>query len=192
MPEQADPAPAEEVKVCGILVSRNKPKKGYVDISGTVYAYADWVEPFLGRHANGDVVDVIYKQHRNGGKTLVSIQKAKDPSKAVPVQAPQEPAYKTGTQIMQEKTEPAPAQQPQNDTCASSPAAVQMWTEIPKLTLGGTLNLENFENLKLEVTGSAADREKLKAFLDETAAMFGRNHEATREKIDAWRRRVLA
>lgn len=191
--EQA-PEGAPEVKLCGILVSRNQPKKGYVNISGTTYAYADWVETFLTRHANGDVVDVIYKQHRNGGKTLVSIQKAKDPSKAVPVQAPQEPAYKTGTQIMQDNNvKPAPVQQqPQNDTCASSPAAVQMWSSPATLEIESTVNLEHYENIRVRVSGAAADEEKLVKLLDTVLGRFGRNHEATRECVDAYRRRVLA
>jgi hypothetical protein len=203
MPDaEVAPEGAPEVKLCGILVSRNKPKKGYVDISGTTYAYADWVEPFLSRHVNGDVVDVIYKQHRNGGKTLVSIQKAKDPTKAVPVQASQEPAYKTGTQIMQHekqgaKPDPAPAAQKQPNDSASSPAvtaadAVQMWSAQPTIEIESTVNLTNYENLRVRVSGAAADEEKLVRLLDTALGRFGRNHEATRECVDSYRRRVLA
>jgi hypothetical protein len=109
MPEEF----AEEVSLTGILVSRNKPKKGYVDISGTTYHYADWVEPFLSRYVNGDVVDVRYKQHKNGGKTVVSITKAKDPSKAVAPAATPSPAaaekspLKNGNEIKKEQEQGA-------------------------------------------------------------------------------------
>lgn len=69
--------------------------------------------------------------------------------------------------------------------------AVRTWSEIPKLTLGALVNLEKYENLRVEVSGAATDGEQLKQLLDDTLASFGRKNEATQEMIDAYRRRVM-
>jgi hypothetical protein len=62
------------------------------------------------------------------------------------------------------------------------------------LTIGVTINLEHYENLRLEVNGeseSAAEADDLIRFLDEILGRFGREDTATRERVDSYRRRVL-
>jgi hypothetical protein len=61
------------------------------------------------------------------------------------------------------------------------------------LTIGVTINLEHYENLRLEVNGeaeSAAEADDLIRFLDEILGRFGQDP-ATRERVDSYRRRVL-
>ncbi|MDD1720157.1 MAG: hypothetical protein LUQ25_08870 [Methanoregulaceae archaeon] len=62
------------------------------------------------------------------------------------------------------------------------------------LTLGITVNLDNYENLRVEVTGEAeqpGDAARLVRFLDEVLAGLGRGDEATAARVDSYRRRVL-
>lgn len=64
-----------------------------------------------------------------------------------------------------------------------------------EVTIGITVNLENYENLRLEVEGDVETREDvddLITFLDGMLARFGRGDPATAERVDAYRRRVLA
>jgi hypothetical protein len=63
------------------------------------------------------------------------------------------------------------------------------------LSIGITVNLENYENLRLEVDGEVATREDalaLVAYLDDVLAGMGRNDPATARKIDSYRSRVLS
>lgn len=63
------------------------------------------------------------------------------------------------------------------------------------LTIGITVNLENYENLRLEVTGEVTDQQgvsELVGFLDETLTTFGRGNPATVELIEKYRSRVLS
>ncbi len=63
-----------------------------------------------------------------------------------------------------------------------------------EVTIGITINLENYENLRLEVEGkveSQQDADDLIAFLDGMLARLGRGDAATADRIDAYRRRVL-
>jgi hypothetical protein len=62
------------------------------------------------------------------------------------------------------------------------------------LTIGVTVNLEHYENLRLEVSGevdSPKDAEELSRFLDTILVRFGRSDPATADRIDSYRRRVL-
>jgi len=62
------------------------------------------------------------------------------------------------------------------------------------LTIGVTVNLEHYENLRLEVSGevdSPADAEELAGFLDNILGRFGRGDPATTEHVDSYRKRVL-
>jgi len=64
-----------------------------------------------------------------------------------------------------------------------------------EVTIGITVNLENYENLRLEVEGDVEtheDVDDLIMFLDGMLARFGRGDPATAERVDAYRRRVLA
>jgi len=63
-----------------------------------------------------------------------------------------------------------------------------------EVTIGITINLDNFENLRLEVEGkvdSQQDADNLIAFIDGMLAKLGRGDEATAERVDAYRRRVF-
>jgi len=62
------------------------------------------------------------------------------------------------------------------------------------LTIGVTVNLEHYENLRVEVSGDAdspGDAEDLTRFLSAILGTFGRNDPAMAERIDSYRRRVL-
>ncbi len=64
-----------------------------------------------------------------------------------------------------------------------------------EVTIGITINLENYENLRLEVEGDVETREDVEdliTFLDGMLARLGRGDQATAERVDAYRRRVLA
>ena len=64
-----------------------------------------------------------------------------------------------------------------------------------KLTIGVTVNLEHYENLRLEVEGEAETREDAReiiSYLDSVLSKLGRNDPDTLEKIESYRRRVLA
>lgn len=63
------------------------------------------------------------------------------------------------------------------------------------LTIGITVNLENYENLRLEVTGEVTDQMEVKdlvGFLDQTLTTFGRGNPATIALIEKYRARVLS
>jgi hypothetical protein len=64
-----------------------------------------------------------------------------------------------------------------------------------EVTIGITINLDNYENIRLEVEGDAEtqeDVENLILFLDEILARLGRGDPATAERVDAYRRRVFS
>lgn len=68
-------------------------------------------------------------------------------------------------------------------------------TSKKKLSIGITVNLENYENLRLEVDGEVAsqeDAQALVAYLDGVLAGMGRSDPATARKIDSYRSRVLS
>ncbi len=62
------------------------------------------------------------------------------------------------------------------------------------LTIGITVNLENYENLRLDVQGEVGEdgnAEGLISFLDGMLLRLGHGDEATAERMEAYRRRVL-
>jgi len=62
------------------------------------------------------------------------------------------------------------------------------------VTIGITINLDNYENLRLEVSGDAEDAggmEELIAFLDTLLLRLGHGDVATAERVESYRRRVL-
>ena len=62
------------------------------------------------------------------------------------------------------------------------------------VTIGITINLDNYENLRLEVSGEADDAggmEDLIAFLDTLLLRLGRGDAVTAERVESYRRRVL-
>lgn len=61
-------------------------------------------------------------------------------------------------------------------------------------SLGITINLENYENLRLDVSGeveSQDDAEEFIIFLDQTLARLGRGSPGTAARVDSYRRRVF-
>ena len=60
------------------------------------------------------------------------------------------------------------------------------------LTIGGTVNLGNFEYLKLEVSGPAEEREGLIEYWKESLLLMGTKDEFTRSRIEGYVRRVFA
>ncbi len=63
------------------------------------------------------------------------------------------------------------------------------------LSIGITINLENYENLRLDVEGEigdGGDAEDLISFLDGMLARLGHGDQVTAERVEAYRRRVLA
>lgn len=62
------------------------------------------------------------------------------------------------------------------------------------LTIGVTVNLKNYESLRLELSDEVEGEEDVRAlarFLDETLALFGQGNAETGELIAHYRRRVL-
>lgn len=63
------------------------------------------------------------------------------------------------------------------------------------LTIGVTVNLEHYENLRLEVSGEIEcedDATRLVQFLDDMLGRLGQDDPATRDRVESYRRRVLA
>ena len=63
-----------------------------------------------------------------------------------------------------------------------------------KLSIGITINLENYENLRLEIEGKVStdnDADELVSYLDGVLSRLGRNDPGTAERVDSYRRRVL-
>jgi hypothetical protein len=63
------------------------------------------------------------------------------------------------------------------------------------LSIGITINLDNYENLRLEVGGEVCgegDAEDLITYLDTILSRLGRGTPETAERVDSYRRRVLA
>jgi len=76
------------------------------------------------------------------------------------------------------------------DTARPTPSPLPA-PENARLSIVHTVNLGNYESLKVGIEGQAEDREELELFIDDTIARFGRNHPATMDAIDTYRRRVL-
>ena len=77
-------------------------------------------------------------------------------------------------------------------TCSTSPHTPgRMWSGETRLVIGVTVNLENYENLRVEVSGATADRDQLIQYLNETLGKFASKSEITRKQIENYKRRVL-
>ncbi len=62
------------------------------------------------------------------------------------------------------------------------------------LSVGITVNLENYENLRMEVSGEVStenDADELIAYLDTILSRMGRGTPETAERVDSFRKRVL-
>lgn len=105
------------------------------------------------------------------GGELVKAPPPKEPPKVSPKESPK---------AQEEKTTARPTSQP-------APDNIGMCT----LTIGGTINLQNYENLKVEISGPAAYRREIIMYLNDTLEMLGKKEPTTGGMIDAWRNRVL-
>lgn len=107
--------------------------------------------------------------------------------------APEPPATVKESLPVQEppmKEEPIPAKE--DNTCTSP----HTFNGKLVLKIGGTCNLEQFENLKIDLEGTVdpnapGEREALIRYWDDTLALFGKNHPVTKDKIDSFRKRVI-
>lgn len=66
---------------------------------------------------------------------------------------------------------------------------------IKTVTIGATINLDNYESLRVEVVGEVVnpqDAGGIVSYLDEMLARFGRADPRTGAKIDKYRERVLS
>ncbi len=86
--------------------------------------------------------------------------------------------------------EPGKEEMEKPDTARPTPSPLPA-PEFATLSIIHTVNLGNYESLKIGIEGQAVDREELEQFLDDTLSRYGRNHPATMEAIDTYRRRVL-
>jgi hypothetical protein len=71
---------------------------------------------------------------------------------------------------------------------------LQCMTSGKKLSIGITINLGNYENLRLQVDGEVTetqDADELITYLDAVLSRIGRGDTATAERIDSYRHRVL-
>jgi len=105
------------------------------------------------------------------GGELVKAPPPKEPPKVSPKESPK---------AQEEKTTARPTSQP-------APDNIGMCT----LTIGGTINLQNYENLKVEISGPAAYRREIIMYLDDTLSLLGKKEPTTGGMIDAWRNRVI-
>ncbi len=86
--------------------------------------------------------------------------------------------------------EPAKEEMKNQDTARPTPSPLPA-PEFATLTIVHTVNLGNYESLKIGIEGQAEDREELELFLNDTLSRYGREHPPTMEAIDTYRRRVL-
>jgi len=102
---------------------------------------------------------------------------------------PAEPPTPEPEPVPEEKNPATAPTQDETQPC-TSPAPMEVkaqWT----ITIGGTCNLGNYENLRFEIAGPATDREAMIQFLKDTASRFGQNNPAVKDLIEAWIRRIL-
>ncbi len=70
----------------------------------------------------------------------------------------------------------------------------KIMVHLRTLTIGVTVNLDNYENLRVEVTdqaGSPEEAVRVIRFLDEVLASLGRGDQATAQRIDHYRKRLF-
>ena len=103
-----------------------------------------------------------------------------DPPGGEIIKAPPQEEKKPQAVVKENLTTARPTSQP-------APDNIGMCT----LTIGGTINLQNYENLKVEVSGPAAYRREIVIYLDDTLSLLGKKEPTTGGMIDAWRARVL-
>jgi len=73
---------------------------------------------------------------------------------------------------------------------------VRLVSTLPKreMSIGVTVNLQNYESLRIEVEDDVESEEDVRAlitFLDDSLALFGRGDAATEKAVNHYRKRVL-
>jgi hypothetical protein len=185
----------EEKRISGDLKAIH-PTSHKIDLSRgsgiiSVHAPAVWhdiesiplgstIECFYGDAGTVNLVTVLSPARPDAKKELAQNLPEKAPM-AQNNGSAQKPAEKP-------EEETGPAKEP--ETCTSSSHPVFLWTDIATIDLECTVNLDNYENIKVRVSGSNSDRDKLIALLNDTLGQFGKDA-ITREKIAAYQRRVL-
>jgi len=102
---------------------------------------------------------------------------------------PVAPAFAEGSITPPVQKTPAPTPPASSSTQKAEIPADQVF----EVTIEGTVNLQNYENLKVSVSGKVghgAERH-LYAELDHILGELGRTQPETREAIDSYRKRVL-
>lgn len=59
----------------------------------------------------------------------------------------------------------------------------------PRITISTTVNLQNYENIRVEVEGNT--KEECRKMITDALNSFGKKHEATRQYIDSYLLRVF-
>jgi hypothetical protein len=66
---------------------------------------------------------------------------------------------------------------------------IRIWN-AERMSIGITINLDNFENIRIELEGPACNHEGIISDLDLILSKLGKN-EVTRERIEAYKKRVI-
>ena len=116
--------------------------------------------------AIGFNADLKYAVFEEGGKTLAFCRHGSD------------------AELIRAAADPAPGQEEEpTDTCTSPPAPLPGNIRV---TVGGTINLQNYENIKVEVEGNSA--EECTRILVDTLNGFATNpaYSTTRDLIQSY------
>jgi len=155
----------------GTVMSLIKPER-MIRVDDRTFRYADSLAPTVQTLRPGMAVRY---QATPDGKTLLGIgPKESAPPAPTPVQTPAAPA----------KADAPPA--------SPGPAPWGCHEEYT-VTVGATVNLDNYENIRLEFSGKVrcqADIDRLVLRADETLGRFG-NDAPTKAKVAAYRNRVI-
>lgn len=128
----------------------------------------------------GDTVKLgLVDEHRGDGFVAHGIEKVETPK--------QEPApvLKTAAELKKDEAAQQPA--PKQDTPCTSPAAAT--GTIKEVTLAVTLNLNNYENIRLEATGS--DFATVRGCMIDNLRALGTQSAVTKEIIEKYIARVF-
>ncbi len=190
----------------GTLQSRGKDENNssYCVIDNVKYNIPEYVRDWLAKVPNGALVLYKCRDRGNGQRDLTKIKVAPVGQKNPPTQNVQQNISQSSPQSpsQQPPSPPTSSTQPPSSPPTSSAPSVSPQkgsekkpelTEVGMctLTIGGTINLQNYENLRVEISGPAAYRWEMVEYLKDTLDLFGEKDPVTREMIESWKRRVL-
>ncbi len=125
---------------------------------------------------------------KKAAQTNTAPSPSQPPEKPVPspsTTAPKESPVKTTQPPATVKEDPTQA--PKTETTLSTVNGNGL-----TLVLGGTVNLENFENIRVEVSGPADRRDEMIEYVRETLTKLGNKDPFTKNQIDGYLKRVFA